>query len=44
MKSNIYGTEDLARLKKMGSLAPEVMKASLAIDKAARKRVPGCGV
>jgi AhpD family alkylhydroperoxidase len=34
MKSNLYNTENLAKLKKMESLAPEVMKAFWAFDKA----------
>ncbi|MDB6027169.1 MAG: uncharacterized protein JWM68_3392 [Verrucomicrobiales bacterium] len=35
MKSNLYNAENLAKVKKMNDLAPEVMKAFWAFDKAA---------
>jgi hypothetical protein len=35
MNSNMYSKENLAKLKEMDRLAPEVMKAFWAFDKAA---------
>ncbi len=35
MNPNLYSKENLARIKKMNSLAPEVMKAFWAFDRAA---------